>query len=69
MVPEQVTRISAANLKQKGTYNFTMVPAANKKDTAQFEYDNGVHLPQSLPHSKLCLWRSFCPRKQFKEPT
>ncbi len=45
MVPEQVTRISASNLKQKGTYNFTMVPAANKKGTPQFEYDNGAHLP------------------------
>jgi hypothetical protein len=45
MVPGQVTRISAANLKQKGTYNYTMVPAANKKGTAQFEYDNGAHLP------------------------
>ncbi len=45
MVPRQVTRISAANLKQKSSYNYTMVPAANKKGTAQFEYDNGAHLP------------------------
>ncbi len=45
MVPEQVTRISAANLKQKGTYKFAMIPAANKKGTAQFEYDKGEHLP------------------------